>query len=139
MSLTKASAILVFTAVVSGWSLASFFHHKPEPALLPKWQDSMSDGCSFAPIASSIPAMRACCVVHDHGYYVGGSEARKNQKDSEFRDCLIAAHVPVPIADGYFEGVQVGGRPEGRIPNVSWAFGGERFVFTEQPAKEAEK
>ena len=97
---------------------------------LAPWDDAMSDGCSGAPWLSSDPAARACCVRHDARYYVGGSAADRLDADRAFRADLLAAGIVRWRAEFAYRAVRIFGGPQGRIPRVSWAFGGERFAYT---------
>jgi hypothetical protein len=102
---------------------------------LPPWQDAMSDGCSWpggerAALWPVTPEAHRCCVAHDARYYRGGSITDRLRADEGLRACLLAAGLPRQLADFYFLFVRLGGGPEGRLPGVSWAFGGDVFQYT---------
>lgn len=108
---------------------------------LPPWDPSMSDGCSvpeplrpFFPCDD--PAVRACCVIHDSEYYRGGTREQRLLADLMFAyNLLSTGQVSEETVWKMFLGVRAGGGPSGRIPGVSWAFGGNRFVYDEpQPS-----
>jgi len=106
---------------------------------LPQWDDRWSDGCSVPRIARGfLPEeqgeTRQCCVRHDEAYYYGGSREERQEADGRFSACLLAAGVPPWLARVYYLAVRVGGHPRFRRPNVSWAFGGDRFRYDPEPA-----
>lgn len=95
----------------------------------------MSDGCSVPPFLKPFfpcddPAVIACCKVHDEAYYYGGTREQRLAADVMFCYNLLATgKVNAETAEKMFLGVRVGGGPSGRIHGVSWAFGGNRFVY----------
>lgn len=100
---------------------------------LPPWNDSMSDGCSFAPIADSIPGCHGCCVRHDEAYYYGGSKADRLAADNALKACWIANGMARWRAEWRYRRVRILGVPWLRIKGVSWAFGGDVFKYTDKP------
>lgn len=103
------------------------------------WNDAMSDGCSVPSwlrwlIPLEFAAACAACVRHDEVYYYGGSRAHRALADHNLRIGLIAAGMSGWRARMYWIGVRLGGRPMFRVPNVSWAFGGGRFRYDDEPA-----
>ncbi len=109
---------------------------------LPPWDKSLSDGCSVpAPLRPFFPVdkpeVRACCEIHDAAYYSGGTREQRLAADLLFAYNLLATgHVSAETAEKMYAGVRIGGGPSGRIPGVSWAFGGGRFVYDEpQPSR----
>lgn len=109
-----------------------------EPRTLPPWVDSMSDGCSGGAVwLTRVPALRACCVIHDRAYYFGGSIADRQAADHALAAGLTAAGLPAWRAALVYRAVQLGGAPRWRRPGVSWAFGGRVFAYTAAPATEA--
>lgn len=93
----------------------------------------MSDGCSVPYARVFTTEQRSCCVKHDSEYYQGGSQEKRFQADLELRTCMIKNKLSVAEADVMFLGVRIGGGPEARVKGVSWAFGGERFAYSEEP------
>lgn len=108
---------------------------------LPPWDPSMSDGCSVPDALRPLfpidkPEIRATCVLHDAAYYYGGTKEQRLAADLMFGYNLIATgKVSADTAEQFVAGVRAGGGPSGRIPGVSWAFGGERFCYDESPSK----
>ena len=103
---------------------------------LPPWSDAMSDGCSVPKwlrlmVPMETPGQIAVCRAHDRAYYYGGTEQDRAIADAGFYVGLLCAGMPVTNADSYFAAVRQFGGPEFRIPGVSWAFGGGRFVYDE--------
>jgi hypothetical protein len=105
------------------------------PIILAPWHDSMSDGCSGAPLLSALPKACRCCVRHDRAYYYGGSEEDRLTADKAFLACLLAAGAPWWRARGAYQMVRWFGGPDRRVHGVSWAFGGHIFAYTEKPAE----
>ena len=103
---------------------------------LPSWRDDMSDGCTFAPDRGWWGDHRWLCVRHDERYYFGGSKELRLAVDVGFFYGLLAVGMPRPIAYLYYRVVRVWGHPRYRIPGVSWAFGGEFFAYSDEPARE---
>lgn len=110
------------------------------PIIVPQWDDSMSDGCSVPKLVrlvlglSETPAETAVCVLHDKAYYYGGSSDDRAKADLALREGLVAAGMSRWLAWFYYAGVRIGGHPVWGVHNISWAFGGLRFSYTEKPA-----
>lgn len=109
------------------------------PKLIAPWSDSMSDGCSVPTFLRKIiktETLEQClaCIAHDRAYYYGGSKKDKLLADLELFANLTAAGMPVWLASLYYIGVRIGGRPFFKVSNVSWAFGGSVFAYTDVPA-----
>lgn len=100
----------------------------------------MSDGCSvpaflrFA-IPQETPGQCSVCEHHDEFYYYGGSRALRQLADRLLREGLIRFGMSAPRAWMYWLGVRVGGAPWFRVQRVSWAFGGEHFRYSKEPAQ----
>jgi len=108
---------------------------------LPSWTDAMSDGCSvpegLRPFFPNTPTVRACCIRHDRAYYLGGSRTDRLRADLQLAtDWLATGEVPTwKVMQGLWA-IRIGGGPKHRVPNVSWAFGGSVFKYTDHPAEE---
>jgi hypothetical protein len=100
---------------------------------LPPWNDAMSDGCS-GPVPVGEPKYLACCFRHDEAYYYGGSRADRLVADEALRACWIANGMGWIDADIRVWFIRLFGGPMWRRKNVSWAFGGEVFAYTDAPA-----
>lgn len=104
---------------------------------LPPWDPAWSDGCSvpawLKPLFPETPAVRACCERHDGKYYKGGTKKQRLLADIALLvEWLDTGDVTVEQAEAGFNAVRAGGGPEWRVRRVSWAFGGERFVYDER-------
>jgi hypothetical protein len=132
MKLAHWSVIALALLVVSCASLPIVDHR------LPRWTDAMSDGCTLPvplPVSVFTAAETQCCIAHDAAYYRGGSELARLVADEALRVCVKATGLRGElIADGMFNAVRVGGGPELKQP-WSWAFGGQRFVYSLFPAE----
>lgn len=121
------------------WLLALVFLSACATARIPQWSDAMSDGCTIPkhaiPFFAVTKADTACCVVHDRAYYFGGSERARYEADSDLATCWLHAGMGGAQVTLGYTAVRVGGGPYGRQP-YSWAFGGNRFVYSDQPARE---
>ena len=99
----------------------------------------MSDGCSVPKLLRlAVPletdAQIAVCRAHDEAYYYGGSAEWRATVDATFYQGLLAAPMVFGKAALYYRAVRLFGGPRLRIKGVSWAFGGERFQYDEEPA-----
>lgn len=116
---------------------------------LPRWESSMSDGCSALPVGPlwlrrrfntwlfrRHPAASTACEGHDKAYYLGGSKQDRLEADNVMRELWILAGVPPWIGRLALALIKVGGSPGARIPEVSWSFGGDLFEYTDAPARE---
>ena len=104
------------------------------------WNDSMSDGCSVPQILrlavpKENPAQCSVCAHHDQAYYYGGSRALRRETDATFRRALMAAGMWPVKASIYWLAVRIGGAPYYRVEGVSWAFGGNYFKYSAEPAQ----
>lgn len=88
-------------------------------------------------------AVRAC-ICHDRRYYLGGSTADRKRADVELRLAWLRieggnlwerASRRAFIETGYVA-IRAFGGPEAKTPGVSWAYGGQRFEYTDEPAIE---
>jgi hypothetical protein len=100
---------------------------------LPPWNDSMSDGCS-GPVPVGNPKFHARCVRHDERYYYGGSYADRLAADIELLVGWITDGMDPELAVMRYRYIRAFGGPIWRRKNVSWAFGGEVFAYTDEPA-----
>lgn len=120
---------------------------------LPKWNDSMSDGCSIVPflplhvrilfqrwlikwIVSDIEAVEKACIEHDRAYYLGGSALDRRLVDQKWYATMKV--VGVPWARVGLEALYAFGGPEYKIEGVSWSWGGRYFAYSDGPAIEIE-
>jgi hypothetical protein len=140
-------------------------HRIPPPIdnRLPKWVDSMSDGCSAFSLLPNGEALNrtlgvfnkketAACVIHDHAYYRGGSEKDRLEADQQLKAAFESAGSGGPFnlidklwqqfkAKVVFDLVREWGGPEHKIRRVSWAFGpisSPTFAYTDKPKAERE-
>jgi hypothetical protein len=105
------------------------------PIALPPF-DRSTGGCSAPEFLSKLlPAFtlaneicRECCVIHDEIYYYGGTREDRRAADLALQSCIEGHGFP-SVAEQYFFAVRLFGGPQHRIPKVSWAFGGSRFVY----------
>ena len=118
-----------------------------ERRTLPRWDPETSDGCSALPLGSRMlrqringwffrrnDAANAACEAHDEAYYYGGSKRHREDADKALAEAWRNAGVPI-IVRGLGRGaIRAFGGPGARTPDVSWAFGGEFFQYSEQPA-----
>jgi hypothetical protein len=115
-------------------------HPPPASALaddrpLPPWDDTMSDGCSATALLKHLfetPLVRAACVHHDRAYYFGGSREDRLRADYQLGVDWIRAGLTVTEVESGIAAIRVGGEPWYRVKGVSWAFGGERFRYSER-------
>ena len=118
---------------------------------LPPFDPSMSDGCSMIPlwprwlgrkrfqgwvlrfVVTDVERMKEICCAHDRAYYYGGTEDDRTEADLQWQDEVwkIDKTSDHWFAKTGFVKMREHGGPEGRVPGVSWAWGGERFVYDE--------
>lgn len=88
-----------------------------------------SDGCSLSPNSFFQSQIGSCCQLHDVAYWLGGSEAMKNNADEEFANCIKSkvsedyGDIPGTIVSASYKmGVGVGGT--NKIPSTyRWGYG----------------
>jgi hypothetical protein len=100
---------------------------------LPPWNDNMSDGCS-GPVPVGEPKFHQACIRHDEEYYYGGSFADREKADLRLLVRWITAGMLPEMAVSRYRYIRAFGGPMWRRKNVSWAFGGEVFAYTDAPA-----
>lgn len=108
---------------------------------LPPWNDAMSDGCSVPEWLRTVlpiekPEEIAVCRVHDHAYYLGGSEKDREVADAQFYMGLLQVGMNQYKASMYHAAVRLFGGPEFELKGRSWSYGGDVFAYTEAPARE---
>ena len=121
---------------------------------LPRWDPDWSDGCSvFAVLPRWIrqPMQRklirflagqpaaaraaiAACGRHDEEYYYGGSRGYRKSADERLRTGWRRAGLPRWFVAIGIRAIRVFGGPGWRRQHVSWAFGGGRFRYDDEPA-----
>lgn len=101
---------------------------------LPRWRDEWSDKCSFAPLLSADPKFARRCITHDEHYYYGGPRRWRLAADRELRNGLLADGCPGWRAVLVYLLVRTYGHPRFKTPSVSWAFGGNFFTYSDEPA-----
>lgn len=114
---------------------------------LPKWNPERCDGCSALPLGSEAlrrrvntwlfrdhPEATVACEAHDEAYYYGGSEADRLAADDALVEAWKAAGVSAFVRTLGYRAIRLFGGPGARTPGVSWAFGGEYFQYSDEPA-----
>ena len=115
---------------------------------LPPFDPNLSDGCSMLPlwplwmgrrriqrwalrlVVRDVEAAAAICCAHDRAYYYGGTEDDRMEADLRWQDAMwVIDRTPEHwfTMAGFVKIRELGG-PEHKIPGVSWAYGGERYV-----------
>jgi len=118
-----------------------------ERRTLPKWNPENSDGCSALALGSrrqrqrvngwffrKNDAAKAACVVHDEAYYYGGSKRHRQDADKALAAGWKDAGVSIIVRGLGRAAIRAFGGPGAKTPDVSWAFGGEFFQYSDQPA-----
>ena len=98
---------------------------------LPRWNASMSDGCTLIGDESN-PKYKACCLKHDEAYYYGGTEMDRQAADQQLYECLQQAGMSKVQAYIWWMGVRAGGGPVWNQARRSWANGGDHFQYSEK-------
>lgn len=113
---------------------------------IPAWRVGMSDGCSF--LALWLPgdararwqrkvwgseALERAGVEHECAYYYGGRRSDRRDADAQLWRAW-AEHAGLLWAFRVWLAVRLFSGPRRRIDGVSWAFGGRRFRYSDEPA-----
>ncbi len=114
---------------------------------LPKWDSSHSDGCSALALGSrafrlhinswlfrDFPDATHACEAHDEAYYYGGSKQDRLDADLALDAAWKQAGVSRTTRAFGHRAIRLFGGPASRTPDVSWAFGGDFFEYSEEPA-----
>lgn len=114
---------------------------------VPVWVPSMSDGCSALPVGPILvrrrvnhwlfagqPGATAVCEGHDEDYHYGGSKQDRLASDLRMRVRWEAIGVKRWKRVVVYRLIRTFGGPRWRTPGVSWAFGGDVFKYTDEPA-----
>lgn len=123
-----------------------------QPEFVEPWSPEMSDGCSILPFLP--PALRRqfsewaipqvaenphlaelACKMHDREYYYGGPPELRKTADRDLRRNWINAGVPRFKVEMGYRLIRLFGGPSWKREGVSWAFGGSRFRYSEEPAR----
>src|SRR5690349_7608637 len=83
----KGSAVLLFLSLISILALADARKLRP----------FITDGCSL-PMANLKKEWRECCVAHDFGYWIGGTQERKREVDDELENCFVGSGLTQGLA-----------------------------------------
>ncbi len=118
---------------------------------LPAWDDSISDGCTVMPIGPIVfrtrfnlwffarvkrPwAVRMACIRHDRAHYYGGSKQDRLDSDYKLMDEWQEAGISKWKRTLAWRLIRVIARPGSKLPGVSWAFGGGRYQYDDEPAR----
>jgi len=118
-----------------------------ERRTLPKWDPADSDGCSALPIGSralrrhintwffrDLPDATVACEAHDEAYYYGGSRQDRLAADGALDEGWKQAGVSRAVRALGYRSIRTFGGPRAKTPDVSWAFGGELFQYSDEPA-----
>ena len=136
-------------ATGSGSIPASLVGSREAAPILPPFDPSMSDGCSMIPwwprrlgrkrfqrwalrfVVRDVGAAEAICGAHDLAYYLGGTRDDRTDADLQWLDAMreIDRTPGRRFSQVGFIKIRRHGGPEGRIPGVSWAWGGGRFEY----------
>ena len=80
------------------------------------------------------PDATPACLAHDEAYYYGGSEADRLAADDALVAAWKEAGVPAFVRTLGYRAIRIFGGPAARTPGISWAFGGEYFQYSDEPA-----
>ncbi len=118
-----------------------------ERRTLPKWDPATSDGCSALALGSNTlrrrintwlfrkhPDATVACEAHDEAYYYGGSKEDRREADRVLDEAWKKVGVPIVVRALGAGAIRAFGGPGAKTPGVAWAFGGEFFQFSDQPA-----
>ena len=118
-----------------------------ERRTLPKWDPADSDGCSALALGSHTlrrrintwlfqdhPDATLACEAHDEAYYYGGSKEDRREADRALDQAWKKAGVAIIVRALGSGAIRAFGGPGAKTPGVAWAFGGEFFQYSEQPA-----